>query len=393
LASSGAAAVVVAQSSNKAKTTTWQGLEKEQQALIKRLISTGYSTVAISHLIYGNEKISSNMNATSVIPDSVLNMKEEGEEQTLSKKRKRNASTTSRNSNSSTNSRTKGTRMLRRLNVVIEQESDLANYSYNVDSKTKHILLSYDIIAFSPRNETVLSAICKSQNLFFCDIIMLDYTAGRGNVQLPFKLKPSYVSAATERGIAFELDYASALIDFSKRKAFVQASRQLLNACVGVLKPKPRIILCSGDRVLDGRDYASMVLRSGLDMVNFCQVVLGFKPDLASKVLGEHASLVVERGQNRKCGKVKNEIVTFVVVRGDEIVGGVEGHEVDAEEQEAENDDDDFDDRVEKHEKGEEVDNEQNKHSLKGNDLHVGVNSKSSHDDDDDDDDGFMKFS
>jgi hypothetical protein len=110
---------------------------------------------------------------------------------------------------------------------------------------------------------------------------------------------------------------------------------------------------------------------------------------LASKVLGEHASLVVERGQNRKCGKVKNEIVTFVVVRGDEIVGGVEGHEVDAEEQEAENDDDDFDDRVEKHEKGEEVDNEQNKHSLKGNDLHVGVNSKSSHDDDD----GFMKFS
>jgi hypothetical protein len=140
-----------------------------------------------------------------------------------------------------------------------------------------------------------------------------------------------------------------------------------------------------------------MVLRSGLDMVNFCQVVLGFKPDLASKVLGEHASLVVERGQNRKCGKVKNEIVTFAVVRGDEVVGGVEGegHEFDAEEQEAENDDDDDDDdkTVEKHEKDEEVDNEQNKHSLKGNDLHVGVNSKSSHDDDDDDDVGFMKFS
>lgn len=371
-------ASAVAQSSNKAiASTIWQGVEKEQHAMIKRLISTGYSTIAISHKIYGNEKLSSDMNALSVIPDSVLHLQEE----VFSKKRKRNVTIASR----SDKSRTKGLKILKRLNVVIEHESELANYSYNIDSKTKNILLSYDIIAFSPRNEAVLSAICKSQNIFFCDVIMLDYTAGRGNVQLPFKLKTSYVSAATERGIAFELDYASALIDFSKRKAFVQASRQLLNACLGVLKPKPRIIVCSGDRVLDGRDYASMVLRSGRDMINFCQVVLGLKPDLASKVLGEHAWRVMERGQNRKLGKVKNESVAFVVLpfAGEKVVVGGANDEEDEEE--------DDNGQVAPDGKEKVVDKEQNEPNNHPN-GHSSSTSRGDNDHDDDDD-GFMKFS
>lgn len=351
--------------SKKAKASIWHGIEKEQKALIQRLIHTGYSTIAISHTIHGNEKPSPDIDATSVIPDSLLDVVLQ-EPEIISKKRRRNVTTTATNTNTTTG-RTKGTTtILRRLNVIIEQESDLANYSYNIDSKTRNILLSYDLIAFSPRNEAVLSAICKSQNLYFCDIIMLDYTAGRGNVQLPFKLKPSYISAATERGIALELDYASALIDFSKRKGFVQASRQLLNACVGVLKPKPRIILCSGDRVLDGRDYTSMVLRSGMDMNNFCQVILGFKSDLACKVLGEYACLVVERGQFRKFAKVKNQNgVTFEVVscsKGDEVNGG--------------NDDEEEEEEVDKGQ----VEKQKEQEAVY-------------RDDDDSDDEGFMKLS
>jgi hypothetical protein len=98
-------------------------------------------------------------------------------------------------------------KILKRLNVIIEQESDLAFYGYDHENtitsntgrtseqeRIKEILQSYDLIAFSPRNETVLSTICNSQKLFYSDIIMLDYTSGRGGVQLPFKLKKGYVA-------------------------------------------------------------------------------------------------------------------------------------------------------------------------------------------------------
>ena len=294
--------------SKKAKPTIWRGSNEEHIALIQRLTATGYSTIALSHQVTGGVKVGED-EAHIAIPDSICNSFI-----SINSKRRR---VLANDSELVVKMKAKGgnqnhnqcgvPKILKRLNVIIEQESDLAHYSDNIDNNNvKEILTSYDLIALSPRNETVLSAICNSQNLFYSDIIMLDYTAGRGGVQLPFKLKPSYISAATKRGITFELPYGPALIDPSKRKAFVQASRQLMNACVGVMnvKPKPRIIVSSGGRVLDGRDYGAMVLRSSGDIMNFCKVVLGFKDDLVAMVLGEHALQAVERGRNRKCGRV-----------------------------------------------------------------------------------------
>ena len=308
----------------KTKPTVWRGTRKEQSALIQRLGSTGYSTIALSHQVHGRVKPNQD-EADIAIPDSIVNY--------FSSKDRTSSAMGKGNKRGRTDFSSYGNlKILKRLNVIIEQESDLAFYGYGSQSaettismrasnseeeKTKEILQSYDLIALSARNETVLSAICNSQNIFYADIIMLDYSSGRGGVQLPFKLKKSYVSSASKNGLTFEIPYGPALIDPAKRKALVQASRQFINASVGVLNPRPALIVSSGGRVLDGRDYGAMVLRSSSDILNFCKVVLGLNmKGGVSAVLNEHACTAVKRGTNRKNGKIGTDVVTYKLSDG-----------------------------------------------------------------------------
>ncbi len=315
--------------SKKSRPTIWRGTNKEQSALIDRLGSTGYSTIALSHEVHGRVKPGED-DADVAIPDSMVNY--------LLSERSRESKGLKGSGLKAQNSSTGGAfetstarnlKILKRLNAIIEQESDLAFYGYDCDpdsskrggttefDRVKEVLKSYDLIAFSPRNETVLSAICNSQNLFYSDIIMLDYTSGRGGVQLPFKLKKNYVVAATKIGLTFELPYGPALIDPSKRKALVQASRQIMNASIGVLHPRPRITVSSGGRVLDGRDYGAMVLRSAGDIINFSKIVLGLNlKEGVGSILCEHAYEAVERGTNRKNGKICVGSVTYQLSDG-----------------------------------------------------------------------------
>uniref|UniRef100_A0A7S3QJM5 Uncharacterized protein n=1 Tax=Chaetoceros debilis TaxID=122233 RepID=A0A7S3QJM5_9STRA len=274
--------------SKKSIPSKWRGSDKEQFALIERLQNTGYSTIALSHEINGNFTDDDHADTTIKIPNKNRNSTiANGDDSMESKKRKLNENPIR-------------AEILKRLNVIIEQESDLANFTTSLPTNSKEVLQSYDLIAISPRSETVLCAVCNSKNMFYSDIITLDYTAGRGGVQLPYRLKPTYIAAATSRGIAFELPYGPALIDPSKRKAFVQAARQLLTASMGVKKPLPRIIVSSGGRELDGRDHGAMVLRSPGDILNFCKVVLGFEDSVSRRVMSSDAQLVVQRGKNRK---------------------------------------------------------------------------------------------
>lgn len=313
---------------NKSIATKWRGSNIEQRSLIDRLGDSSYSTIALSHQVHGKVKANQD-EAHLTIPtiDSSSNNK------------KRKAVSQESNSNissSSNNSCSNKVKILKRLNVIIEQESDLAHYSNKTNHTTQAILQSYDIIALSPCNETVLAAICKSPHLHYCDIILLDYTAGRGHIQLPFKIKSTHIAQAAQKGFTLELNYAPAILDIAKRKAFVQAARQLLHACKGINTKKSglNIILTSGNRVLDGRDYGSMVLRNAGDMRNFGKVVLGFSDKLAQDVLGINAARVIERGRNRKLGKVMGSGVVYHAMVGDDN-DKMEGHEDEGGENEA----------------------------------------------------------
>jgi hypothetical protein len=85
-----------------------------------------------------------------------------------------------------------------------------------------------------------------------------------------------------------------------------------MNASVGVLNHRPKIIVSSGGRVLDERDYGAMVLRSSGDILNFCKVVLGLNlKGGISSILCEHTLEAVERGRNRKKGKLCAGAATY----------------------------------------------------------------------------------
>ena len=363
----------------KAKPTAWRGTDKEQHAIIQRLASDGmgYSTIALSHTVHGIV-VPGRDDADIAIPDSILtcgrnkhcNDNDDGygygrkisrSSSSSSKKSKsEDVHVSSRQNGSSSSTNKSSLKIIKRLNIIIEQESDLAHYSYNdyyvhnhhqsnTSSMTKpkpgqqrsihQLLQCYDLIAFSPRNETVLSAICNSNILFYVDILTLDYTAGRGGVQLPYVIKKNYIQAASRNGfgLTFELPYGPALLDPNKRKAMVQAARQFQNASLGVLKPKPRLIVSSGGRILDGsgsgRDYGGMVLRSAGDILNLCKVVLGLGVDvnvnvngngkrssgddrIVKKLMGENSMVAVNRGRNRRFGKMYDGSLTFQVSNG-----------------------------------------------------------------------------
>ena len=108
-------------------------------------------------------------------------------------------------------------------------------------------------------------------------------------------------------------------------------------AAVGIIQPKnlklrlkPRIIISSGNRFVDGdggRDHGSMALRSSGDIAHFSRVVLGFTDSLVLGLgVGDvhvHTSsnimqAVVDRGQNRKLKRVvgKEKGVVYQVTIG-----------------------------------------------------------------------------
>mmetsp|Transcript_5421 Transcript_5421/g.8066 ORF Transcript_5421/g.8066 Transcript_5421/m.8066 type:complete len:439 (-) Transcript_5421:452-1768(-) len=280
---------------------------KNQHALIERLKKSGYSVIAMSHAIANSgEKLSIHRDAaTWTIPTPVTI--------TAAKKSSQNYDDELYKGPMKKRTRSGGgdecCEVLRRLNVVIEKVSELGLYCSNIaDEATLEVLKSYDVIAMSPRNDECFSSICTMSNLLFCDVITLDYTSGSGNIQLPFKLKSGDIKAATDRGIVFELPYGPALVDPSKRKAFIQTARLFLNASVGVKggehRQIPRIIVSSGSRAFENKDHGAMALRCPDDMINFLNVVLGFDQNLARDALTRNAHWAIQRGRNRRAGKV-----------------------------------------------------------------------------------------
>jgi RNase P/RNase MRP subunit p30 len=280
--------------------TAGQGLKRngsrsDQLTLVQRLNNTGYSIIAFSHTVHG--KVSVDDDGLEIIPSSIVDQSDDSS----AEKRLKLSSDKLRQTPSKI-------KILRRLNVIIKEKSDLSPFLQGNSAssdKIQKVLNSYDIIALCPQNDVTFSTACASTHLMSPDIITLDYTAGAGGIQLPYKLKNSDITAATKRGITFELPYGSALLDSTKRKALVQTAKIFSNACLGIRDPNPpRIIISSGKRIFEGRDHGPMALRSACDMINFAKIVLGFPDSVVCKILSENAFEAIARGNNRKNGKV-----------------------------------------------------------------------------------------
>lgn len=324
----------------------WRGTTEQHRVLVQRLRNTGYSTIAFSHTVHGSALLDPVRDgAMRTIPPSIVEdlLYGTSPEKKEKKKRKRNDAildgddenfekTTSESTTSSDtgtpNQNRLGITILRRLNVIIEQPSDLTRYSSNPIEASlaliqnsnqtapnllnhKNALDSYDIIALIPLNDESFTSACNSTTTLHSDIITLDYTKGRGGIQLPYKMRAADIRGATRRGIVFEVSYGPALIDPSKRRALVRAARLVSDVFAGVREPHPpRIIMSSGsrrrigggDEKIDG-DVGVMALRSPGDMKNLAGIVLGWDDVLVSKIMSEHPQMVVMRGHNRRLGR------------------------------------------------------------------------------------------
>jgi RNase P/RNase MRP subunit p30 len=162
----------------------------------------------------------------------------------------------------------------------------------------------------SPRNETVFSAICNTAHLLYVDIITLDYTAGRGGVQLPYTIKSSSIATAISHGLYFEIPYGPAIMDTNKRKAFVQTAKQFQLAIMAKSSSSstfPMVLSSGNRRRMNGdKDMGPMALRLPGDLQNFIQVVLGLSNTMAGKWMRYNAQRVVDRERKWKMDSNKS---------------------------------------------------------------------------------------
>jgi RNase P/RNase MRP subunit p30 len=272
------------------------------QEIMDRLASTGFTHMALTHTIYGRPTPTDDRVATT-IPESLW-------QTTTSSDGKGRSPGSSGNARTRTNSSPRTIRVVRRLHNIIENLSDVGLYVSNTaapeslsglvsleQQRGPILLLEYDLLSISPRNESVFQSACQSATL--ADIITLDYTSGRGGLKLPYKIRSSDVKAVMDRNAAFEIPFAPALLHDKQRKALVQTCRELQMASLGL---KPRILFSSGDRTFEEKDVGAMALRSPDDLINLMQTVLRFDAKLARDAMSTTGMAVLQRARQRKFG-------------------------------------------------------------------------------------------
>lgn len=237
-----------------------QGDSREQlllmQQAVDRLSSIGYTDIAFCHTIYGKAKVHDTA-GTSLSLVSKLNPK--------------------------------SLIILKRLHVVVENLSDVGYYTVENDS-INSILQGYDLVSMSPRNEPAFMAACSTATLI--DIITLDYTSGRGGVQLPYKIRTIDVKATCNRGAVIEIPYSPAILNLGQRKALVATAQALQSSSLGA---KPKVLLSSGDS-------NPMALRAPGDLINLMTAVLQFNPTISYAALNQIGGFVAEKAKRRQFG-------------------------------------------------------------------------------------------
>jgi len=287
--------------------------------LLNRFKSTGFSVIALTHTVFGRVQLDQD-NANKAIPFPAV--KKDQKESSLKRKCEQNENE---------KDMTFGLAILKRLNIILEDLSDLAQYTtMNTSSKSDQsskkmasFLQSYDIISFTPRTETIFSALSNSLSTPM-DILTIDYSF-QSSTRLPYVIRNADVTNFTRRGIAFEINYGPAIVDPTKRKLWIMAAKEIKRAydMINIKErydnngnnPKrkknkdswigrPKILLSSGTRTLNGIDLGAMALRSPNDMMNVCQVALGWDDRLATKdALCGNPAYIVQRGLRKRRGR------------------------------------------------------------------------------------------
>ena len=289
----------------------------ESKLLVKeirdRLVSTGYTHMALTHTIYGRPKPEDR--AAVAIPSSLWTTS--SVEQTSNNKSKKKRKLHELPESDSRDNM--AIRILRRLHVVLENQSDMGFYLSN--GPQEDLLNEYDIVSICPTNDITFQSTCSSATM--ADIITLDYTS-RG-LRLPYRIRSTDIKAAMARGAAFEIPIAPALIHLKQRKAIVHACQELKNSSLGL---KPRIIVSSGDRTLEGNDLGALALRMPGDISNLCKTVMHFDHSTACYAVGVAALQAIQRGKERRFGQ-RDVACSVALIRKKDYVASLQSSQED----------------------------------------------------------------
>mmetsp|Transcript_25446 Transcript_25446/g.53235 ORF Transcript_25446/g.53235 Transcript_25446/m.53235 type:complete len:598 (-) Transcript_25446:14-1807(-) len=307
---------------NTSSLSTSSRKKRQQQAHMyqMRLNQLGYDEVAFAHTTFGRlnterDDVDVTLPWEDLIPPSLMASK---------------SSDAPAESGELGRTNSLGMKIYRRLNIVLEEVSDVsrillptaanAKAAANVASSSSDnttaisaLLRKYDIVSLQPMNEPTLQNICEflspavtissemtrsSPQSPQIDMIVLEYATGsRGGYGLPFRTRKDYVIKALEAGVTFELCYGTAILDPKRRQGFlrslldfqsayssIQKKRCLLlnkkvsNATTGTTVPensnhrskfdKFPLVLSSGPRqnYSQGTDEGIMALRSPHDI-------------------------------------------------------------------------------------------------------------------------------
>ena len=249
------------------------------QSIIERLEATHYSVIALTYTIYGKVRCDKDESYdTMEIPKS------------------------------------SSMQILKRLNIIIEELSDL---SYYTDKKHLKVLDTYDLISFTPRTEAIFTALISSSHSIPIDIIVLDYNCS-------FPLRHTVINESIERGIGLELCYSPALADVSKRKHWIKMAYECKQQLYARMNTKPIFLLCSGMRWINSsnsmnsinginsirsnqRDLGSMVLRSPQDIINVYRVVWQWESNMVHYCMTMNPNTIIQNAKKRRFGYLNHQ--------------------------------------------------------------------------------------
>jgi hypothetical protein len=290
-----------------------------------RLHQLGYHGIAFCHTAFGRLKPERD-DADEVLPWNDLLVSSSSNDETLKSKISMFGRTSL------------GMKIYRRLNIVIEEVSDVSQLllpsTADAKQSLRDLLQKYDLISLQPMNENVLQSVSEmlSQSdasnstdslTSYVQIIVLEYATGsKGGYALPYKLRKDYVVKVLEAGVTFELNYSTAMLDAKRRQGFlstlvefqstfnaIQKKHMLLNKFIHShqyhqAKCKSEsfpLLLSSGIRqnFSAGTDEGIMALRSPHDVAFIVNHLTGSSLGPASGENGSCETNVKRKGKKR----------------------------------------------------------------------------------------------
>ena len=253
------------------------------EPLVSRLKDTGYSHIALTHIVNGNPRDPEDR-ANIAIPLTLYAMKND-------------------------------VTILRRLHVIVENQSDMR--IFNPQSKIqKQLLAEYDLISIAPRSDAVFQVACTCDNI---DIVTLDGTTSTSN-NLPYIVRSTDIRAIRNRKAVLEIPYAVPILNRNARKGLVQTCRHIITSSLGggssdvpATTSMIPILFSSGNRSSTSgsnttferqADVGSIAFRTPDDLVNVLQSVLSFDTTTAIRSVTESGQVALHHGiarQKRFC--------------------------------------------------------------------------------------------